>query len=242
VRCLICSLALVLLALPSHAAHLEIYRETSWMSVVASDGSGSHAENQFTPRVPFQDAHSATDYASAAAATYDFSSRGFDIHFDLASDSGANSYGESSGRIVFTVDADMRYVASGTYFAADTNGRNGDLSVSLWDGNDLGYLFNSEQISLATVNESFVLGGNGGDAFNLSEGSLTGLLRANHEYLLEYTAWIRRGSGAITPFNDATGFINLELVPEPSSSVLVAAGLLALVVSRTVCRRWMAPS
>lgn len=140
----------------------------------------------------------------------------------------------------FIADADGTYTLSGAFSASDVDTA-GILyfNVYLFDigsvsGPGAGFLFNSLQTSMNTLNESFLLGGNGGDLGGTNSGSLSGTLIAGHFYKLFYHA----GSGGYLNGDGggtATGFVRLDIGGgAPASSVpdgVSSIALLGLAIS-----------
>lgn len=181
--------------------------------------------------VPYQTTEAATDGAASASADFDLSDAGFAMDFDLAEQGGgSNGWAVSQFRIYFAVDAPTGYEILGAYSALDPDGGGASLGFELHDATAGVYLFSSYQDSLSTPNESFVVGGSGGDSGNLLAGSAVGTLLPGHEY--SFFAYARiEGRGTAQP-GTATGFAGLVLVPEPASGLLLAAGMLALARGR----------
>jgi hypothetical protein len=89
----------------------------------------------------------------------------------------------------------------------------------------------------STVNESFTLGQIGGDLVDEVEGPLTHILYPGILYDLETFALIDRSDPSDTG-SRASGHlrIDFEPVPEPSTAILLAAGLIALAARRRSAR------
>lgn len=136
----------------------------------------------------------------------------------------------------FTVDADTTYTLSGAYNVRDSSTAGVVFLYSyLYDYTTNVYLAESYQHSDSTVNESFTLGGLGGDYYNYSSGSLSGSLLAGHLY-----SWHWNAAMQAYPDSDggasATGSVVLKIgdLPEPGSLalVLLAGGIGAVASSR----------
>jgi hypothetical protein len=86
-------------------------------------------------------------------------------------------------------------------------------------------VFRGTQASDQTPNESFILGNQEGDDYNFLTGSLTGTLSAGHRYVFYYDAWMEQNTPLSSSFATATGYVQLTIVPEPSTAILVGLGL-----------------
>lgn len=147
--------------------------------------------------------------------------------------------------MLFTVDANTSYSLFGFYDVTDVSSagkvRFHSTLMDVSASNAL--LFESAQESLSTMNESFVLGGAGGDSININSGSLTGTLIAGHSY-----AWFFQAFMQARPTADdgasALGNVSLILsdggtnpVPEPTSIALFGIGAIGLIVFHRRKRR-----
>jgi PEP-CTERM motif len=237
---LLSSLVVLLLALPAQAVTVTILNSSHSTAVWAKDdvellvaSDEFYAESD----LPFVYTHSVTQGGSAATANYDLSSRGFSITFEHARTGGApqadpllTPTAGSTGSVRFTVDQDVDYQITGMYSAQDLAGRRILFSVGLTEGLRT-QVFYSQQVSDQTPNESFVLGGPGGDIGsdeNFVEGSAVGTLIAGRIYRFDYDASLHVSPDATTEPATATGFVNLVFVPEPSTAALMALGMIAL--------------
>jgi hypothetical protein len=184
--------------------------------------------------IPYSATSSSIDGGTSSASEYDFSNDGFSITFEHARVGTNDSYGQSFGRVLFSVDQNVHYAAAGSYAAIDPDGRSVTLNADLLDLTVGSYLFEASQWSESTPNESFTLGLAEGDFYNLNTGSLVGTLIAGHDYRFFYSARVRTIPSA-SPLG-ATGsgsvFLGFTAVPEPDTAVLAALGLVVLTVSR----------
>src|SRR5262249_14344270 len=168
---------------------------------------------------------------SSSTTTYSLSNTSLDFTFALARGSSYASGSFSYATIFFRPSSTVGYALSGAYASDDADGRNNILQVEL-DDRTAGPLYFSDQESLATVGESFTLGGLGGDASNTLDGSPTGTLIANHDYELLVIAQLAVYPSAATTGAQATGYVSLAFVPEPSPGLLLAMGMLGRAAGR----------
>jgi hypothetical protein len=175
------------------------------------------------------------DGGASSQSTYGHSNDGFDITFNHSRTGTKFAEGRSWGYIYFSVDQNVSYSAAGAYSAVDPSGLLINLTGWLYDLDTGSYVFKSAQVSSATPNESFVLGGAGGDgAGNVVQvGSLTGMLLAGHEYQFWYDAYIQAWPSSGTAAT-SLGSISLDFtaIPEPSTGLLFGLGLIGMAATR----------
>ena len=141
----------------------------------------------------------------------------------------------------FTVDANTTYNLSGAYGATDVSTAGYVyLHSYLIDVTAFDNLFYHYQESRNTLNENFVLGGYGGDYFNVLIGSLTGSLIAGHQYQWYYEAYTQAYPDPDVGAT-ATGYFQLDIGGGSSSSVPDGGSTLMLlcltVISLAAFRR-----
>jgi hypothetical protein len=184
--------------------------------------------------LPFKAAALVSDGGTSALAQYDFSNDAFSITFSHTRLGTQDSYGQLFGHIIFSVDQDVNYSATGFHTAIDPEGRSVTLVSHLIDYDTKSYLYDSLQWSKSTPNESLTLGLTEGDDYNVDLGSLSGTLPAGHEFKFYYAARVRTLPSA--SIQGATGSGNFTLrftaVPEPSTALLLVLGLAMVAALR----------
>jgi len=210
----------------------------SAVNLQTRDGGGAAASaTQLPTTVPESDGSAVTEGDSSVGTNWSLSNGAFQIVFDHTRAVAQDSYSQTYASLYFTVDEDVDYVLAGSYSAADETGRRTFLRTYLFDYTANVHLFNSEQLSDATPDEALTLGEQGGDAYNLLDGALTGTLAPGHDYQLFLISYIwNQGTTTDAPAT-ATGSVALTFVPEPSSAILLSGGLLALAFARARTRR-----
>ena len=192
--------------------------------------STANSTNREPIILPYIDSHSVSQGLAAVDNLYAFDGTLFKIEFDQSRPGLGNSHALSEGTIYFSVSGNDRYLLSGEYSAVDPDPRAFNFRVSLRDLTTGEVLVESTQGSNSTPNESFVIGGIGGDAVNTFSGSLTGPLLAGHQYQFWYEA--QTYAHLTDDGATASGVIRF-VVPEPSSTLLFGlAGAISLNVRR----------
>lgn len=186
------------------------------------------------------------DYYSNVLIDYSKSGGQTVLSYDTDQNRSGTQYDYASAidkRLKFTVDTDTTYALSGWYDVTDnaserdpSRKRSGEvrLLAQLYDLDTSDVLFESYQRSNSTIDESFALGGTGGDLTNTLKGSSTGILLAGHEYQI---TWDQRtyalhgsdyGASALGHFEVVIG-----TVPEPTTlAVWSLLGLTAVGISK----------
>ena len=205
IRSALAALATLCLLLASPAAALTVTLNLGGTSNIysrVSDGSTTVDDLANPASLPFVDSTSASIGGNSSDTGYVLTDSGFDITFDHTRASTAGSLGESFGTVHFQVDQDVTYEALGTYTAIDPDGRQVFMHNYLYDETLGQAVYQSYQLSLATPNEAFILGGAGGDNANIQFGSLTGALIAGHDYTYNYDVFVNAHNAGTT---SATG-------------------------------------
>lgn len=243
--------SLLLLAGPAGALTVTLnpMSNTTDLNLLADDDGGNPSNgataNSQPTTLPFNKNDNVSDpggnVANTASATYSFQSNGvFNISLSGHQHSDTpDSIARSNGEIFFTVDQQVNYILSGQWSVVDPDRGGGPRGKNVFLSAELATIvnptttvtqFDNLQSSSMTPNEMFVLGGSGGDATNMGSGSLTGVLLPNLVHVLRYDASISNLSAGSLDLDSATaaGFINLQLVPEPSAAALLGLGLAML--------------
>jgi len=190
--------------------------------------------------LPFQATVTATDGTAAdlSAATYTLSGSQFHVVMDQKRVSvGRHSVvTESYGSLFFTPDADADYGLAGRYHV-DQNTTASALDyfyLSLTDVTLQETLFSTEQQSYHTLSQDFVAGQDGGDASNVTSGSLTGTLLAGHVYQLDHDYKAEsssRGDGGATAFGSVTlDFTSATSLADPAEAPLPSTAWAGVVL------------
>lgn len=193
---------------------------------------GFAVENSNPGTLPYAFTSTSVNGGATSESSYVFSNDGFDVTFDHTRSSSSNSRAQSSGNIFFQSDVDILFSASGGYAITDSEGRKASLNIYLFNVTTASFVFTSNQISQSTANESFVLGGAGGDLINSGFGALTGTIIAGDVYVFHYEALIQTAPTASISGATALGGAGIQFVPEPGTAVLMSFGLIALASSR----------
>ncbi len=195
--------------------------------------AGIGEDNEFPLSLPSLGTAIANHGGASSATAFELSDFGFLITFDHVRPTTLFSNAESHFFVDFVPSSTVNYVLEGQYQAVDPLGNGIRQFVHFEDlSSPVPWLIYSNQESLITPNENFVLGEAGGDQENQLVGSITGTLIAGHEYRLGVHSYLFAEPGA--PIADATasGYFSLAFVPEPSVALLCGLGLAGLVAHR----------
>lgn len=246
---------------PTHA-RATVMISSNTVGSYANDGTTSSAFENNNTVIPKSDSAMITVGAVSSETDFVYSAAGplttlsYTLNQSRSGDTGtvAESYNSS---LVFSVDVLSTYTLSGSYTVTDPGWTaNNPIPVgSVYLDSVLGEtaiggstLSVSEQYSLSTPNESFALGGTGGDDANDFQGSLTGLLLPGVDYYWFWIASIDQttvGDGGA----EATGDLTLTIqegntiksdpntIPEPTTLALFGVGLAGLGVVRRKSKR-----
>jgi hypothetical protein len=207
--------------------------QSSYVAGLADDMAGGSYHYPFHAPTGLPDAGlvSASYGASNSTTGFNLSDAGFTFSFDHVRDSLYLAQGVTSAVIQFTPSADVDYILSGAYVSDNTGVQQQGLNAHLREEispSTFTTLVSSSQESRSTTTESFLLGQPGGDYYNNMVGSLTGTLLAGHQYQFSFDTYIAAYPEAATAPANASGYVTLAFVPEPSTGLLVSAGLLVL--------------
>jgi hypothetical protein len=174
----------------------------------------------------------AVDGANVASTTYNLSNASFNLTFSHDRGAAYASFAQSYGHIFFSPATDVNYVLSGAYSSNATDtGTSTFMTAEIYDYSTSDSVFINGQYSVTTSGESFVLGQTGGDSSNQLAGSLTGSLIAGHQYDLYFMDYINSTPNAATTAAQATGYLNLTFVPEPTTAALLGLGFTGLAAA-----------
>lgn len=203
---------------------------SSYIQALAEDQNGAASLETANPlALPYLNSLSAVDGANSVDTTIVLSSSAFRISFQhTRGDLGFNSTAFSAGNLFFSVSSDVEVFVDGRYIAEDEDGRTTYLSVLVNRVNSPVTRYESTQESRSTPNESFTVGGAGGDFRNRRSLQQRFTLFAGDEYSLQYAAYIQASPSAATGPATANGLVKLTFIPEPSTALLLGGGLLAL--------------
>lgn len=206
----------------------------SYIDAFAEDQNGpASLETVYPVALPYVNGLSAVDGANSVDTAIVLSNSAFRISFQHVRGNGdLSSTALSFGRIFFSVASDVEVFLDGRYSAQDDQGRTTYLSVRLDRVNSPVTRYESTQESRSTPNESFMVGGLGGDYRNRRQGQQRFTLFAGDEYSLQYNAYIQASPSAAAGPATANGLVKLTFIPEPSTALLLGGGLLALGLPR----------
>jgi hypothetical protein len=140
-------------------------------------------------------AASVTSGGDGASATLLLSTSSFELAFEsILGDGDALDEAGSRFRVFGIVfDEDIAYSISAGLSATDSFGR----TITLWvfvccseSGSETVVTFSSDQVSMVTPNETFVVGGAGGDSTNRLQGSATGIFLAGRQYRIQVESFL----------------------------------------------------
>jgi len=207
---------------------------TSYIKTVADAGTLTASVQTVNPAsLPTAGAPpSVVDGANVASTTYNLSNASLNITFSHDRAALYGSFAQSYGHIFFSPDTDVNYVLSGAYASNATDANTTTfMTAQIFDYNTFSSLFINDQYSVTTSGESFMLGQTGGDSSNQLVGSLTGTLIAGHQYDLYFMDYINSTPYAATTAAQATGYLNLTFVPEPTSTALLGVSFAGLAAA-----------
>ena len=132
--------------------------------------------------------------------------------------------------VTFSVSEPVVVLLSGSYHVVDTGaGDNVWYDVRLYGNGFTTLLHQTYNFSIATPNESFVVGQAGGDQENIVVGETVHVLLPGVPYALEWYVGIQ--DGQLDPGDigaTATGSYRIDFLPEPSREISLWAGVAGL--------------
>ena len=240
-RCVLVACFLLLLSGPAGAFSTTLNPGSSDSTTLALADDGNQDISISQPdSLPFEGRDTASDPplsarpGALADGVYKFSNNRFDIFFnDMLQSGDDESTSLLQGEILFSVDEEVAYDLSGFLQVFDDRDP-GDvvLFVSLTDTTDDDVLFSQVLFSRDTSDQNFQLGVANGDTRNELLGSLTGSIAAGNVYELEYAAQIANGGDFAGGSSSGFGTVELRLIPEPTTALLLVAGLAGLAAQR----------
>jgi hypothetical protein len=177
---------------------------------------------------------SASDGGGTSTTTYSFTNQAWVIEFDHARPgNGSGTYVWSDDYfpgpgVTFSVSEPVVALVSGGYDVADTGSGDNVLYDVIFYANDI-RVHETYNLSVATPNESFVVGQAGGDHDNFVVGDTVQVLLPGVTYALDWYASIQDGHpdpGDVGA--SATGSVRVDFLPEPGSALVLGAGVAAL--------------
>jgi hypothetical protein len=234
------ALLLVLAAYSTSSLAMAITFSSGTGDSIADAGPGSEVSVEaIFSSPPFSSGPiTATAGGSVSTTSYSFTETSLLIEFEhsrVGADTASRAYAQSkdgggADALVFTLDEPMMATISGQYSVSDT-GQGDDVNffIRLFEIN-AGTVHETSVRSRSTANEFFTVGDAGGDFTNSIIGSTTNLLSTNNPYSLQWNAFIQDlASDAGDAGATASGFFRVDFtrvsVPEPSTLILLAAGI-----------------
>lgn len=232
------ALILVLVAgvLCGEAQALTVTLENASLMSRAGVGTGTQVIEEHNPNsAPFTQTVTASMGQSTSISTFTISDTLIEMliveHSRASSAGGQPAFADTTMNINFSVDQDVRYVLSGRYDALGGDSDKMDQlgEVRLAQGASETLFRNLQRTTDSSV-ASFVLGEEEGDAVNYLTGSLTGTLTAGTTYFFGASAFTQ--GFPPTESGSATGYVRLQLIPEPATGIMLAFGLVALGIRK----------
>jgi hypothetical protein len=219
---------------PAAYGGLSVNTSSPTFTTVAATGTPPDDRVQLhTVTNGFSDTHVASLSGISASTSYDFdwTTNGglfsWDFDFDMPGVAGYTAASATEAAMEFTVtDQDLQYDFSGFFDGSGVGVMS--AAVALIDLTAGTSTFNWTQTSVATPDESFVVGQTGdGDLNDSLQGAASGTLLAGHTYSLTYAYFIS-SNGVPADGASALGALNMQIssnvVPAPGAAVLGLLG------------------
>lgn len=172
--------------------------------------------------------------------SYTLSDGGFTFSFGNNQDGSTTNITSSEASIVFVVDRDTDFIASGLFsvVSAAVPFVYSQLYTELLDLDSATRVFTRMERGGGGADPTYSVGQaacpptTNPDPYSCT-GALTGTLLAGHRYSLHYNAGLVPVEGVVETGPTGSGHYSFSLVPEPNTALLIGLGLMLIGVSRS---------